>query len=153
MIFYVTTGKKRGKDEKWREINIVGLAGPLVSFGKLRLSTLTAQSLPRNPELTKRKAGLSFLSFSSPSLSLTPLQSATTLFSFLFVGLIVSFPFFPPHPPLLHSLRFVPSTVCSPEGIFQGSSNSLTGSKRPSACCIAALLKPVWGEDTILPLV
>lgn len=119
--------KKRGKDEKWREINIVGLAGPLVSFGKLRLRTLTAQSLPRNPELTKRKAGLSFLSFSSPSLSLTPLQSATTLFSFLFVGLIVSFPFCPPP---LRSLRFVPSTVCSPEGIFQGSSNSLAGSKK-----------------------
>lgn len=132
MIFYVTTGKKRGKDEKWREINIVGLAGPLVSFGKLRLSTLTAQSLPRNPELTKRKAGLSFLSFSSPSLSLTPLQSAATLFSFLFVRLIVSFPFCPPPTTttLLPSLRFVPSTVCSPEGIFQGSSNSLTGSKK-----------------------
>lgn len=120
--------KKGGKDEKWREINIVGLAGPLVSFGKLRLSTLTAQSLPRNPELTKRKAGLSFLSFSSPSLSLPPLQSATTLFSFLFVGLIVSFPFCPP--PSFPPLRFVPSTVCSPEGIFQGSSNSLPGSKK-----------------------
>lgn len=62
MIFNVTSEKK-GKDEKWREINITGLAGPLVSFGELRLSTITAQSLPRNPELGKRKPGPSFLSF------------------------------------------------------------------------------------------
>lgn len=33
--------KKKGKDEKWREINIIGLAGPLVSFGEMRLSTIT----------------------------------------------------------------------------------------------------------------
>lgn len=97
--FYVTNGIK-GKDEKWREINIIALAGPLVSFGESRLSTITAQSLPRNPELTKRKPGLSFLFFSSPSLSLR--SFCFSLSPFLFVP-----------------LRFVPSAVCSPEGIFK----------------------------------
>lgn len=100
--FYVTNGIK-GKDEKWREINIIALAGPLVSFGESRLSTITAQSLPRNPELTKRKPGLSFLFFSSPSLSLA-----------------FSRPFcFSLSPLLFVPLRFVPSAVCSPEGIFK----------------------------------
>lgn len=57
----------------------------------------------------------------SPSIRYNPL-----LFSLC--GPHCLLPFLPPSP--LPSLRFVPSTVCSPEGIFQGSSNSLAGSKK-----------------------
>lgn len=37
---------ERRQDEKWREVNMVGLAGPLVSFGDLTLSTITARHYP-----------------------------------------------------------------------------------------------------------
>ncbi len=118
--FYVTNEKKKGKDEKWREINIIGLAGPLVSFGELRLSTITAQSLPRNPELGKSKPGLSFLFFflsSSLSHSFShPLHLICLPALFLF--LIVSFP-----------CRL--STVCSPKGIFKAVVIQLQAPKRP----------------------
>lgn len=101
---------KKGKDEKWREINITELAGPLVSFGELRLSTITAQSLPRNPELAKRKTRLflplflfafTFPHFLSPATNPSLCFSVShCLFSFL-------------------SLSGLFSTVCSLEGIFK----------------------------------
>lgn len=125
--------KWKKKDEKWREINIITLAGPRVSFGELRLSTITAQSLPRNPELTKRKPGLSFLFFSSPSQSLT----FSHPFPLLFLFLIVSCPFCPSLVCPLHRLF--------PRGYFQGSSNSLTSPWKTPSCCIEGLFQPVWG--------
>lgn len=107
--FYVTN--ERRKDEKWREINIIGLARPLVSFGGLELSTITARSLPWNPESGKRKPGLSFLFFPSlhplsPSHCLHPIP-----LSLLSGFLIVSFPC-----PFAHSFLFVLSIMCSPLG-------------------------------------
>lgn len=116
-MIFMSQMKKKGKDEKWREINIIGLAGPLVSFGELRLSTITAQSLPRNPELGKRKPGLSFLFFSSLC-HFYSLSHPTSYTSLCFVFLFVSFP-----------CRL--SLVCSlyrlfPRGYFKGSSDSLT---------------------------
>lgn len=112
---------KKGKDEKWREINITELAGCLVSFGELRLSTITAWSLPRNPELAKRKTRLLrplfLLAFTFPHF----LSPATTL-SLCSVSL---------SPFLFVPLWFVPPTVCYPEGVFKAVLIHLQAPARP----------------------
>lgn len=94
----------------------MGLAGPLVSFGELRLSTITAQSLPRNPELEKRKAGLFLPPFPPLSMAFTHFLSPSTHFTLLSLLLIVSFP-------------CRPCLVCSlyrlfPRGYFQAGAYS-----------------------------
>lgn len=89
MRFYVANEKKKkkkGKDEKWREINIIGLAGPLVSFGELRLSSIASPVIIQESRVRKKKT-FPFLPLFLPLLviftqSLSPSPSRTRLCSF-----------------------------------------------------------------------
>lgn len=136
--------KKKGKDEIWREINIIGLAAPHVSFGELRLSTITAQSLPRNPELGKRKPVLSFrFFFLSSSLLLNfspPLCPILLLRSFSLSHCLLSWSSY-------WSLSLFFLYRLFPQGYYQGNSNSLTTPLKTPTCCIEGIKINSLGQN------
>lgn len=141
-FFYVTTGKKGGKDEKWREINIVGLAGASCFIWQIAAqypySPVITQESRANKEKSRPLLPL-FLLSNTFSHSSSVRYKPFSFLSFLLHGLIVSFRFSPSSPTSF--LWFVPSTVCPPEGIFfQDTSSSFLKNTLP--CCIAALLQP-----------
>lgn len=130
-IWFLCRKWKKEKDEKLREINIFGLAGPLVSFGELRLSTIIAQSLSRNPEFGKRKPDLSFLFF-FPHLFHS---KSLTLGALPFIWSIFCFPLSPFIALIFVSLWCVPSSSVSLQGIFKSVSIHLQAPRTPT-CCI-----------------
>lgn len=81
-MIFMSQVEKKGKDEKWREINIIGLARPLVSFGELRLSTITV--INQESRVREKKAR-SFLPLFLPLfISFTPFLSPSTSMLFYF---------------------------------------------------------------------
>lgn len=140
-IWFLCHKWKKGKDEKWREINITELAGPLVSFGELRLSTITAQSLPRNPELAKRKTRL-FLPLFLFAFNFPHFLLPATNLSLCFSGSHCLFSFL--------SLSGLFPTVCSPEGIFKAVLIHLQAPARPHLYW--GTLSVSLGSEWILPL-
>lgn len=110
--------EKRGKDEKWREINIVGLAGASCFIWQIAAQypygPVITQESRANKEKSRPLLPLFLLSntFShSPSIRYKP-------FSFLFLGTHCLLSFLPPPSPPPNFLQFVPFTVCPPRGYF-----------------------------------
>lgn len=109
--------EKRGKDEKWREINIVGLAGASCFIWQIAAQypygPVITQESRANKEKSRPLLPLFLLSntFShSPSIRYKP-------FSFLFLGTHCLLSFLPPRPPLLTSSSLSPPPSVPPEGI------------------------------------
>lgn len=137
----VTIEEKKRK--RWKmERNKHHWAGrPLVSFGELRLSTITAQSLSRNPELGKRKPGLSFplflqvlITFTQP---LLPSSLCTSFCSFLFLVVLLC---------LVTSPWFVMCIIYSLDSAW----THLEALKAAQHCCINVFFcQPVWGLNKI----
>lgn len=134
---------KKKKRKRWKmERNKHHWAGrPLVSFGELRLSTITAQSLSRNPELGKRKPGLSFplflqvlITFTQP---LLPSSLCTSFCSFLFLVVLLC---------LVTSPWFVMCIIYSLDSAW----THLEALKAAQHCCINVFFcQPVWGLNKI----
>lgn len=108
--------EKRGKDEKWREINIVGLAGASCFIWQIAAQypygPVITQESRANKEKSRPLLPLFLLSntFShSPSIRYKP-------FSFLFLGTHCLLSFLPP--PLLTSSGLSPPPSVPPRGYF-----------------------------------
>lgn len=132
----VTIEEKKRK--RWKmERNKHHWAGrPLVSFGELRLSTITAQSLSRNPELGKRKPGLSFPLFLQVLITFTqlllPSSLCTSFCSFLFLVVLLC---------LVTSPWFVMCIIYSLDSAW----THLEALKAAQHCCINVFFVSLFG--------
>lgn len=137
----VTIEEKKRKRWKMKRNKHHWAGRPLVSFGELRLSTITAQSLSRNPELGKRKPGLSFplflqvlITFTQP---LLPSSLCTSFCSFLFLVVLLC---------LVTSPWFVMCIIYSLDSAW----THLEALKAAQHCCINVFFcQPVWGLNKI----